>query len=264
MTHSLLDKCIMDKALAIYAYILKEHLSSCFANKQNIDPIDLNKERFKVRGVFTAAIIGLKNSIKIEGIKIVSTTNTWLKYSFAHENLFSKIIDNSKESLIDLVDKKLAYFRGAESIDLPTLYETLLSIETSNENNGAQTSTKKNYRNKLGSYYTPISLAKSVTETTIDTFFELNFGIKKLSLVNSDKFDKKTLKDINSISFADFSCGGGVFLTEVICYFEKLFTNSNIGAEEKSDLLKSIALNMFAFDVDCQALEVAKLNLLLI
>ena len=253
----------MDKVLAIYVYILKEHLSNHFANIQNIDPVDLNKERFNVRGIFTAAIIYLKSSAKKEEKKIVSTTNTWLKYSFGHENLFSKIIDNSQKSLVDLVDKKFACFREAESIDLPNLYETLLGIETSNENNGTQISTAKNYRNKLGSYYTPIRLAKLITEKTINTFFELNFGIKKLSSANSDTFDKKTLEIINSMSFADFSCGCGVFLIEVICYFEKLFSKSAIEVDKKSDLLKSVTLNISAFDVDCQALEVAKLNLLL-
>ena len=39
----------MDKALEIYGYILKEHLSKCFANQQNINPVELNKERFKVK-----------------------------------------------------------------------------------------------------------------------------------------------------------------------------------------------------------------------
>ena len=253
----------MNKALEIYAHILEGHVSSCFANKNNIDPIVLNNERYIVRGLFIAAIIFLKNNIKDEEIKIVSATNSWLKQSFANENLFSNIIDNSRKSLIDFIDEKLIYFKGAESIDIPTLYETLLSVETSNENNGAQTSNAKNYRNKLGGYYTPVNFAKLVTERTIDAFFDLNFGVKKLSVANLNKNDKKILKSLNSISFADFSCGGGIFLTEIICYFEKLFAKSNIETEEKLKYLKSIALNVSAFDVDCQALEVAKLNFLL-
>ena len=248
----------MDKALEIYTYVLKEHLSKCFANKQNINPVELNKERFKAKAVYTAAIIFLKNNSKRRDCKIVLATNYWLKNSFADENLFSSIIENVSESLTKLIDDNLCSLIGVESIDVSTLYESLLSIETGNENNRTEISIAKNYRNKLGSYYTPADLAKSVTEKTIDTFFELNFGIKEVSAIDFD-----SLKEISSISFADFSCGGGNFLIEVIRYFEKIFVKLNLDERSKADLLKSITLNISAFDVDCLALEVAKLNLLL-
>jgi hypothetical protein len=243
----------MDKALEIYGYILKEYLSKCFANQQNINPVELNKERFKVKAVFTASIIYLKNNSKSKDCKIVSVANYWLKNSFADENLFSSIIDNANEELIKLVDDSICNLLGAESIDVPTLYETLLGIETGNEGNGTEISTSKNYRNKLGSYYTPANFAKSVTLKTIDTFFELNFG----------RLDKEFLKEIASISFADFSCGGGNFIIAVIDYFENLFSKWSIEEDSQLELLKAIALNISAFDVDCLALEVAKLNLLL-
>lgn len=243
----------MDKVLEIYGYILKEHLSKCFANQQSINPVELNKERFKVKAVFTASIIFLKNNSKREDCKIVSTTNDWLKKSFAFENLFSSIIGNANEGLTNLVDDNLCNLIGVESIDVPTLYETLLGIETGNESNGTEISTAKNYRNKLGSYYTPANFAKSVTGKTIDTFFELNFR----------NVGKEFLKEITTISFADFSCGGGNFIIAVIDYFENLFAKWSIEEEKQLELLKAIALNISAFDVDCLALEVAKLNLLL-
>jgi len=243
----------MDRALETYGYILKEHLSKCFANQQSINPVELNKERFNVKAVFISSIIFLKNNSRKEDCKIVSATNHWLKNSFATENLFSAIIDNANEGLIKLVDDNLCNLIGVESIDVPTLYETLLGIESGNESNGTEISTSKNYRNKLGSYYTPANFAKSVTGKTIDTFFELNF----------ENRDKNILKEIVSISFADFSCGGGNFIIAVIEYFENLFSKWNIEEEGKLELLKAIALNISAFDVDCLALEVAKLNLLL-
>lgn len=243
----------MDKVLEIYGYILKEHLSKCFANQQNINPVELNKERFKVKAVFVASIIFLKHNSKREVFKIVSATNLWLKNTFAAENLFSALINNANEGLIKLVDDNLCNLIGIESIDVSTLYETLLGIETGNESNGTKISTAKNYRNKLGSYYTPANFAKYVTEKTIDTFFELNFG----------SVDKEYLKEITSISFADFSCGGGNFIIAIIDYFENLFTKWMIKEDSKLKLLKAITLNISAYDVDCLALEVAKLNLLL-
>lgn len=243
----------MDKALEIYSYILKEYLSRRFANQQNISPVELNKERFKVKAIFTASIIFLKQNSKREDFKIVSATNNWLKSLFSNENLFSSIIANANEELVRLIDDNLCNLAGAESLDVPTLYETLLGIETGNESNGTKLFTTNNYRNKLGSYYTPANLAKSVTKKTIDTFFELNFG----------KVGKEFLKEIALMRFADFSCGGGNFLIAVIEYFENLFAKWNFEEESKLELLKVIALNISAFDVDCLALEVAKLTLLL-
>lgn len=253
----------MNKVLEIYSYILKEHLSRCFANRQNINPVELNKERFNTKALFTAATIFLKNNYKREDYKIISATNKWLKISFAEENIFSTIIENASNGLINLIEDNMCNLVRVESIDVSTLYEALLSIETENECNGTKISTAKNYRNKLGSYYTPNHLARAVTEKTINTFFELNFGIKKLSDVNPANLNDEFLNEIPSISFADFSCGGGNFLIEVICYFESLFAKLNLEEKKVKDLLKSIVLNISAFDVDCLALEIAKLNLLL-
>ena len=55
----------MHKAIEIYSHVLKEYLSQCFKNQQNINPVDLNKERFKVKAVFTASMFFLKNNIKL-------------------------------------------------------------------------------------------------------------------------------------------------------------------------------------------------------
>jgi len=251
----------MDKALEIYSYVLKEYLSKCFANKQAINPIELNKERFKTKAIFIACVFYLKNNSKRDDCKIVKATNDWLRNSFADENLFSSVISQSNPFLTNLIDETLRNLIGVESIDIPTLYETLLGIETLNENNVTEISIAKNYRNKLGSYYTPAELAKAVTRKSIDTFFQLNFGIEKLSSIKV--VNESVLNEIPSITFADFSCGAGNFLIEVMRYFEAVAQNLQLPIERKSELLKSIAKNISAFDVDCVALEVAKLNLLL-
>lgn len=118
----------MDKVLTIYKYVLKEHLSNCFARQQNIDPVELNKERFRTKALFTAAIIFLKNNSRRNHDKIISATNNWLNNSFGHENLFSSIIENTSRSLTKLIDDNLSNLFGVESMDVPTFYETLLSI----------------------------------------------------------------------------------------------------------------------------------------
>jgi len=246
----------MDNILNIYARILENHLSQSFANQQNINPIALNKERFKVKGVFIGTIIFLKNNQKKEDFDIITQSNNWLKKCFAPQNLLSSIIDSADESLKKLMHGHLYNLIGAESIDISTLYETLLSIETGKEKSiGKKITQVKNYRNKLGSYYTPKHLAQSVTKKTIDTFFNLN----KIQLDDKNELVEK----ISFISFADFSCGAGNFLIEIICYFENILAKHKIEEQDKKEIFKSIALNIFAYDVDCIALEVAKLNLIL-
>lgn len=251
----------MDKVLATYSIVLKKYLSKCFANKESVDPFELNKERFRVKALFISSILFLKNNFENEDCKIVAATDNYLKKTFANENLFSQIISNVNEDLITIIDENLFELSGIENIDVPTLYETLLGVESSNESTSTDVSTTKNYRNKLGSYYTPFSLANSVTTKTIDTFFRLNFGIQKLS--TSKRINDDVIKEMYSITYSDFSCGGGNFLISVIDYFDTLFLRFKYNNQTKSDLLKAIVLNISAFDVDCLALEIAKLNLLL-
>ena len=139
----------MDNALDTYGYILREHLSNCFSEKPIVNPAELNQEKFKVKGVFIASIIFMKNNLPIDGCKIVSSTNYWLRTSFANSNLLSSIIDNTDEGLINLIDDNLCDITDFETIHVPTLYETLLGIETGNERKGTKKSESKNYRNKL-------------------------------------------------------------------------------------------------------------------
>ena len=250
----------MDKTLEIYVSVLKTYLSYCFANQQNINPVELNRERFRTKAVFIAAIFFLKNG-KRSNVSIILGTNDWFKQFFAADNLFSSIIDAANPYLHELIDHQLSNLISIEDIDVPTLYETLLSIETGNENTRTEISTAKNYRNKLGSYYTPSELAKAVTEKTINAFFELNYGIKKGVFSAHPQLGEV---DVTAIKFADFSCGGGNFLVEIIHYFKQKLTSFNLEDREKSAILTAIALNISAFDVDCLALEVAKINMLLL
>jgi len=251
----------MDKVLEVYCSILQEYLSGYFKNQQTIRPLELNQERFKTKAVFIACIFYLKNNTNKENSNIVKATDCWLKKSFGDGNLFSLIISKANPLLTNSINYKLCGLINLELVNISTLYETLLGIETGNENKGTEILIAKNYRNKLGSYYTSAEFAKQVTQRTIDTFFEQNYGIEKFSSVKN--VSENILHEICSITFADFSCGGGNFLLEVLNYFELVAYNINLPIEKKIDLIKSVAKNIFAFDVDCLALEIAKLNLIL-
>ena len=253
----------MIKALEIYSAILKEYLSLRFNGFNNINPVKLNKVRFRIRAVFIAVIIYFKNNENRRNGLVLVEANEWLKLNFNKENFFSSIINDIPEDLSSIIESNFTNFNSINDVDIITLYEDLLSVESFTGDIETIISKGKNYRNKLGSYYTPKSLASKITQRTIDTFFELNYNIKNLSNSKNINFSNEFLGDLKKITFADFSCGGGIFLLEVISYFETLIDKTNLNSTEKEEILVSIAKNIYAYDVDCIALEVAKILLTL-
>lgn len=251
----------MIKALEIFSVILKEYLSLKFNGFNNINPVELNKERFRVRATFIIVIIYLKNNKDKKNKLVIAEVNEWLKVNFNKENFFTSVLNAIPEELTLIIESNLTKFNNIDDINIITLYEDLLSVESYTGDIETIISNAKNYRNKLGSYYTPKSLANKITERTIDTFFELNYNIENLSNLKDIEISKEFLDDIKKITFADFSCGGGIFLLEVISYFEILFEKSNLNSDEKVESLTNIAENIYAYDVDCIALEVAKILL---
>lgn len=246
----------MNKLLSVYANILEEHLFEVFENNLIIDPIELNRERFATRVAFISVIFFLSTNKINKKSNIINLANDWLKLNFDKNNLFSSILNNLNYKLANLITSKLHTIDIMDNIEISTLYENILGIETGN----IDIKSTKNYRNKLGSYYTPLDLARKVTSKTIDEYLKLNLDI---SLAESIiKYKDELILHIPTIKFADFSCGGGAFLIEIINYFDNLFTKLEIEHDIKEKLLLEISLNIYAYDVDCVALEIAKLNLL--
>ncbi|WP_455590745.1 Eco57I restriction-modification methylase domain-containing protein [Bacteroides sp.] len=251
----------MDKALNIYISILKNYISVRFDGEQYIDPIVLNKERFMVKAIFIASVLFIKNNPQNKTEDILSETDKWLEKVFSPNNLFSSIIKKSNKHLNQIANEFLSNLDNIQSIDIPILYESLLSIETESINSKTRIVEAKNYRNKLGSYYTPHELAEITTKKTIDSYFKLNYNIDKLSSVKS--LNEKIIEEIKKTTFVDFSCGGGAFIAEIINYFTLITKNIGCDIEESKSIIIDVSKKISAFDVDCLALEVAKLNLLL-
>lgn len=234
----------MDKALAIYAAILK----ACLPQNDTLCPEEINTTRFTVRALFIAAVLYKQHNKDATSSGLMQSTDNWLKTTFCAENSFSDIIANAKNELIAIVDAHMAAWTPEPTVIIATLYETLLGIETGEEHQADKFVAVKYYRNKLGSYYTPAELASQVTEMTISHYLKLN---------------KPDDQKIRELKFADFSCGAGNFLMEIIYFFEKWAVSKGMPADEKAIFLKQIARNIHGTDVDCIALEVAKLVLLL-
>jgi hypothetical protein len=252
----------MNKILEIYSLIMQEHLTNVFTKKQLKDQHlqIFSKESFRIRAVFVAAIIYCYNnpSSKFSFRKL----NNWLISTFSSNNFFSRIIISSKD-LQPVFNQYLAKIEISNELQIATLYENLLNIESGAELDGIRISNNKNYRNKLGSYYTPMTFAKFITSKTIDKYFDQNFAFKDLSESIEIKNEKIIIEVAKKLTFVDFSCGAGNFVIEIINYFESLFSRMKIQNSVTKSLLKNIALNVTAIDVDPIALEVCKLNLLI-
>ncbi|MFK5913761.1 MAG: hypothetical protein QM484_05245 [Woeseiaceae bacterium] len=233
-----------------------------FVDRVIIDPEKLNQEKFKVKSVFIVSVIFYKYN-DIDDIDV----SRWLKNKFSPDNYFSRIIDTSECALLESIKESLLNLEGVSQIDVAGLYEMLLGVEPGLAKNCFDAKTAKNYRNKLGSYYTPPDLARLITFKTIDAYFDNNYSVSDISKIQTTEnisFNKCALLDgITTMSFVDFSCGGGNFLMQIVEYFKHISNTLDLNESEKSRVFKSLVLNIHAFDVDCVALEVAKIIFLI-
>ena len=104
-------------------------------------------------------------------------------------------------------------------INLSDLYERLLLLEFSIQNETIVSNEEKQGANSIGSFYTPSSLADKIVELTLDDYILRNTGIEKFA--PSEKTIEQTQKvaELLRIStFADYSCGTGSFLLAILKY----------------------------------------------
>ncbi len=251
----------MNNILQCYQRILNTHISDIFHNIDEINPIILNREVFKVRATFIACAFYVQYEKKETKLPLKSV-DFWLRNSFSENNFFSNLWKNMNLEKLDFYFENEFKILNIKDLDIISLYENLLSVEISPNLSSFDIASDKNYRNNLGSYYTPKALAKVVTRKTIDTFFALNFNIPQLSSSLQTIGYEQIKHYLNDLSFVDFSSGAGVFLIEIIQYFESVFNHFQYSSRQKKELFSLVISNIYAFDVDCIALEIAKLNLL--
>lgn len=123
--------------------------------------------------------------------------------------------------------------------DLGVVYESLLSMDA----HGMTLIEGKRNRNQFGSYYSPHTLVEYLTKKCISQYVSIN-GTKSLTLAK----------------IADFSCGAGAFLVEALKVMTKcLCSHDNC---KQKEILLLLANNVYACDVDCIALEVAKFSII--
>lgn len=215
----------------IYINILKEYLSKFHTTFNEIDPIEINRAKFYVRSIYIAYVFANNETGKKLKAKDVKK---WISTTISSECLFVKVLNDVDPILVMIMDNQ----NIPPLVDnIGMLYERLLNIET----RGFQVVKGKEYRNNLGSYYTPKSLADALIEKAINIY------------INDWQ------NNILDAKIVDFSCGAGIFLVGAIEYVSSLFDPNKVNI---TNIKKRVACNIHACDVDPIALEVALINIL--
>ena len=212
-----------------YINILSAFVEHLHEDIENVDPVRINMAKFYARALFVAYAYSASYKSEKEIIKL-EAVERFLSLKFSKDNFFSWLIRRMNPRLIKIFETEN---KIVPNIPISVLYENLLNIETL----GTEIRTGKEYRNKLGSYYTPLDYAQEITKRTISLFVKKN---------GKDKFLKAKI--------VDFSCGGGVFYISLLSHLKTLgYSNNEI---------KTVVMNLYGFDVDPIALEIAKLSIL--
>lgn len=194
-------------------------------SSQGVDPVLINKARFYSRALSIAFWYVNRPGLSIREVGLI------LKDKFGKSNLLSCLIETAPSEILNIFDEIKQPIR--QDCNLGDVYEQLLSIETS----GLEVKSGKEYRNKLGSYYTPSEYAEEITRMTFVEYLK-----------------NHPISDLTKAKIVDFSCGCGAFLLAALKQCEQI-------GLDKDDLRASIH-NIYACDVDPLALEIAKISIL--
>lgn len=178
--------------------------------------------------------------------------------SYYNSNLFSphpfeqwEEYSGATEKVINILYGKQGYyeydFKAMPADILGTVYENYLSHRLSKSKKGTTLSKDASKRKEEGIYYTPRYIVDYVVKNTLCPIL--------------DKC--KNSEDIRRIKILDPACGSGSFLIKA---FEVVFEKyREMGFSEPEDLIKIKILkeNIYGVDLDQQAVEITRLNLLI-
>jgi len=278
---STIDKVLLDDLMEIRRLIAND-VEKRYKEKYEINEKDEIVQRIIDRLIFIrrAEDVGIQPSdLRLEDIKRLPGDKAYAKlkeifkqYNAAYNSgLFDPNYDNDCDNitidgdiikkLVDLLyeskDKQYIYnFDWIDADVLGQVYEQYLGkILAQTKSGKAKLKEGQAHRKEQGIYYTPTYIVDYIVKNTIG------------ELAKNKKFDLKKIKVL------DPACGSGSFLMKAFDYLTKLrsdgkqdeqtkldLTNIMITYGNKVDILKN---NIFGVDLDPQAVEIAKLNLLL-
>ena len=238
----------METYLNIYNLVIADYLTQIRDKVDLNNPRELNRARFDIRLVFTCSVFYLLQSGKIPKTNITKAAKTWYKWRYGNKSFFHSYIASSDKGLLQIVDKYLSQ-TTLDPVSIISLYENLLGLEGIIAKEGIVVNSGKNYRNKLGSYFTPPELAEASTNKSLELFLKYDSNYDLASTLSKCKI-------------VDFSCGAGIFLVKAIEEIDSLLSEKGFSEMEMRKILRDVAKNTYGCDVDRIALELALLSIL--
>jgi type I restriction-modification system DNA methylase subunit len=193
------------------------------------------------------------NSIYNSGLFAYHPVVEWETYSDSFEKIIKGLYGASEDLIYD--------FKQIDADVLGSVYEQYLGFVQ-----GKKEDKKDSKRKKQGIYYTPTYIVDYIVKNTLGELI-------------------KEGKDVSDIKVLDPACGSGSFLIKAFEYLVGEVKNEDKTKEYESDKIKAIAKqyqirneqkelpkskkinilrnNIYGVDLDEQAIEIAKLNLLL-
>lgn len=238
----------METYLNTYNQVIADYLTQ-IQNKVDLNnPIQLNKARFDIRLVYTCSIFYVLQSGETSKTRVTEAAQSWYSSRYGGKSFFSSSLETSDKYLLQIVDKHLSQATH-ENVSIISLYEKLLGLEGIIAKEGIIVNSGKNYRNKLGSYFTPPELAESSTNKCLELFVK-------------DKSISDLSSTLSKCKIVDFSCGAGIFLIKAIEEIGALLSEKGFTERKIQKVVRNAAQNTYGCDVDRIALELALLNVL--
>lgn len=224
----------MNDILNIYKHLVDTLVSYYHKDGEPINPIKANRAKAVAKAAIVVAVFTKRQQSHLH---TATECAQWLKGRLAERCAIAEwllTLDDTESHIVNSVE-----FMENGNVGLGNIYEMLLSVDT----NGFNTTEGKRYRNQLGSYYSPEALVDYLTKSIVDNYIKNN---GKESAIHA--------------KIVDFSCGGGIFLVSSIKYIARI-----LGGDREilmRDTMLGIINNVYACDVDCIALEVAKFSII--
>lgn len=251
MEKILMNKKIIQKALETYNFILG-----------GVDKYGPNEAR-DIYNKVNYVIITVANYYRLTP---VMNANLVVGLSEIYEILFNVdfvkqeeveyitgFINENNDILNDLVevirDSKAEY-------NIYDLYEELLALDITVSNSRYCVVRENKARDRAGAYYTSKEFASKVVKKTMVEYLSRKLSLNPYQVqAYIDNKDDKIIEILKTSKYTDLSCGTGHFIIPLIEFI------SNIISER--DILKSVLLNIYGFDIDYIALQIIKAELVL-
>lgn len=159
--------------------------------------------------------------------------------------------NNDTEKVVEILYGKKGYyeydFKVIPSDVLGAVYENYLGYRLSKSKKGLSINKDSGKRKEQGIYYTPSYIVDYIVENALKPVLDTCTGVEQLK----------------KIKVLDPACGSGSFLIKALDMIYKKYVEFGYNNDEENTKIQILSENIYGVDLDHQAIEIARLNLLI-